>query len=475
MSDEQPAPRRPWWMWPAGTAGTAVFIVLLIWGPWWIEGNHLKDKAGGLISSAGIIVTGFRTMLLAIAAGIFTALGLWYTRKKNELEQRQFEQSQKQFTESQKQFATTLRETQKRDEEQARIAREGQVTGRYIEAVKLLGSGDIHARLGGIYGLERVMKDSDRDHQSITEVLSAFVRNKLQESAKDLSEIHGGHETHDPSLLPLQRQSRSSGELLPLPEDTKAAFAVLGRRDPTQSMGLPSEFENVPLARYNLIGVKWPHANFERADFQGANLRSANLYRANLNDANLEEAVFTKASLKEASLQSAILKSSDFSRANLSRARLDHADMCDAIMEKANFTEASLLCAKLYGARMNGVLFERANLTDARLRGAQLAGTHFRATNLTRADLRGASLRRADFDRANLHHTRLDETDLRNANLEKAINLEVENLVKARIDRTTLLPPGLRDDPHVQNCINGWEEEAYEEAEARRRHEEQRD
>ncbi|MFH9656413.1 pentapeptide repeat-containing protein [Streptomyces anulatus] len=473
MSDEQTAPRRPWWMWPAATAGTAVFVVLLVWGPWWIEGHHLKDKAGGLISSAGIIVTGFRTMLLAIAAGIFTALGLWYTRKKHELEQRQFEHSQKQFAEGQKQFETTLHETQLRDLRQAELAHQGQVTGRYVEAVKLLGSDNIHARLGGIYGLERVMKDSDRDHQSVTEVLAAFVRNKLRESATVPSEVHGDQETQDVPPLPLQRKSRSSGELLILPEDTKAAFTVLGRRDSTQSRALPAEFENVQLARHDLIGVKWPHANFERADLEGANLRSANLYRANLNDANLTEAIFTNASLNEASLQNAILKSSDLVRANLSRARLDHADMCDAIMNKANFMEASLLRAKLHRASMNGSLFERANLTDARLSGARLADTNFHDANLTRTDLRGANLQRADFDGANLHHANLDGTDLRNARLEKAINLEVENLVKARIDRTTSLPPELRNNPYVQNCINGWEDEADEEAEVRRRLEEQ--
>ncbi|WP_326762549.1 hypothetical protein OHB35_51395 [Streptomyces phaeochromogenes] len=77
MSDEQPAPmRRPWWFWPAAAIGTTAFIVLLIWGPWWIEGHHLRDDKGNLVSSAGIIGTGFRTMLIAIAAGGFTAAGL---------------------------------------------------------------------------------------------------------------------------------------------------------------------------------------------------------------------------------------------------------------------------------------------------------------------------------------------------------------------------------------------------------------
>ncbi|MER5945553.1 hypothetical protein ABT127_05785 [Streptomyces sp. NPDC001904] len=100
--------------------GTAAFIVLLVWGPWWIEGRHLREH-GELVSSAGAIVTGFRTMLVAVAVGGFTAAGLYYTRKKHLLERQQFEHAQQQVAENQKQFETTLRETQKRDEQQAEL------------------------------------------------------------------------------------------------------------------------------------------------------------------------------------------------------------------------------------------------------------------------------------------------------------------------------------------------------------------
>ncbi|MFC9645621.1 hypothetical protein ACFTZF_45200 [Streptomyces mirabilis] len=166
MSDSDDKTKVPIKVWVGGTLGAALFITALIWGPWWIEGHRLKDNKGELVSSAGIIVTGFRTMIVAIVAGIFTALGLWYTRKKHELDQRQFEHAQQQF-------ATTLRETQQRDEQQAELTREGQVTGRYVEAIKLLASEKLYERLGGIYSLERIMKDSEKDHETVVEVLAA--------------------------------------------------------------------------------------------------------------------------------------------------------------------------------------------------------------------------------------------------------------------------------------------------------------
>lgn len=93
MSDSDDKTKVPIKVCVGGTLGAALFITALIWGPWWIEGHRLKDNKGELVSSAGIIVTGFRTMIVAIVAGIFTALGLWYTRKKHELDQRQFEHS----------------------------------------------------------------------------------------------------------------------------------------------------------------------------------------------------------------------------------------------------------------------------------------------------------------------------------------------------------------------------------------------
>jgi hypothetical protein len=57
-----------------------------------------------------------------------------------------------------------------------RLTQEGQITDRYTRAVEQLGSDKLDVRLGGIYALERIAKDSERDHPTVVEVLSAFVR-----------------------------------------------------------------------------------------------------------------------------------------------------------------------------------------------------------------------------------------------------------------------------------------------------------
>ncbi|KUL43773.1 hypothetical protein [Streptomyces regalis] len=86
------------------------------------------------------------------------------------------------------------------------LSREGQVTDRYATAIGQLASDKGDERMGGIYGLERIMADSPRDHYTIVEVLAAFVREHAQTPA-----------------APDAVDARA-------PADVQAALTVLGRR-----------------------------------------------------------------------------------------------------------------------------------------------------------------------------------------------------------------------------------------------------
>jgi hypothetical protein len=53
----------------------------------------------------------------------------------------------------------------------------GQITDRFTKAIDQLGDPDkLHVRVGGIYALERIARDSPDDHQTIMEVLATFLR-----------------------------------------------------------------------------------------------------------------------------------------------------------------------------------------------------------------------------------------------------------------------------------------------------------
>src|SRR5262249_35281182 len=57
------------------------------------------------------------------------------------------------------------------------LALQGQVTDRFSKAIDHLGSEKLDVRIGGIYALERIARDSPQeDHPTIMEVLTAFMR-----------------------------------------------------------------------------------------------------------------------------------------------------------------------------------------------------------------------------------------------------------------------------------------------------------
>ncbi|MCF3130828.1 pentapeptide repeat-containing protein [Streptomyces olivochromogenes] len=340
MSDEHPTNKpRPWWRWALITIGIGAFIWFLIWGPWWIEGDHLKDGQGELVSSAGVIVTGFRTMLVAIAAGFTAGVTLYYTSKKHQLEQQQFLHTQEQFSENQKQFEITLREAQQRDERQAELTREGQVTGRYVEAIKLLASDKTHERLGGIFALERIMIDSERDELTIIAVLAAFLRDAR----------------------------RGSDSILP--QDVQAAVGVLGRR--------PTSSHVVDLRGADLRAANLGDLNFARAMFSDANLDGANLAHSDLSGA-----LFVRASLRQTNMTGASLESASFVEAT----------MCGALLAAADLTGATLT-ADLTGANLRYAILDDVYLSRGEGNAFKAGGLKIHRATLVGADLIGADLR----------------------------------------------------------------------------------
>jgi hypothetical protein len=61
------------------------------------------------------------------------------------------------------------------------LTEQGQVTDRYTKAIEQLGSDKLDVRIGVIYALERIARDSHRDHPTIMAVLAAFIREHSRE------------------------------------------------------------------------------------------------------------------------------------------------------------------------------------------------------------------------------------------------------------------------------------------------------
>jgi hypothetical protein len=140
------------------------------------------------------------------------------------------------------------------------LTREGQVTDRYTRAIDQLGHKNVDVRLGGIYALARIAKDSPPDRVPVAEVLTAFIRGHAPWPPRRPGQPPA--DAFPPDKLPLL-QSRAP--------DVQAALTVLSRRD-RRSDDPPLDLNGTDLRRAQLVG-----AHLERQTFPVRTWRAHNL------------------------------------------------------------------------------------------------------------------------------------------------------------------------------------------------------
>jgi hypothetical protein len=212
----------------------------------------------------------------------------------------------------------TAQNTQKTAQENLRLTEEGKITDRFSKAIEQLGSDKLQIRLGGIYALERIAKDSARDHWPVMKVLTAFVRDKAPWRESLPSE-------QSERVPAASTGSDKQEDLSPkVAADVQAALTVIGRRARTYKNG--EEY---------------------RLDLSGTCLRGADLRGAHLEEAKLREVNLMQAILRDAHLEGAFLRD-----------------------------------VNLAGAALDGAHLERASLYDVDLGGADLSGIHLEGADL---------------------------------------------------------------------------------------------
>lgn len=256
----------------------AIGLLLLIFGPiaWLLAGDTVdsipvqKDKAAA--------INAIRGLLLQAAAGIAAGIALIFTARTYHL------------------------------------SREGHVTDRYTKAIDQLGADGMDQRVGGVFALERIMRDSPKDHAAVVDVLSAFIRVRAAKG-----------------------KDRENG---PNP-DIRAALTVLGRRPQAPD-------------RLELDAIRLGEVNLSRSV----------LRRGRLDCVRLRGAILDEAHWEETSLQGAELRGASLVKIDLERADLQFASMPESKLQGAKLQDTNLMGAKL----------DNADLTDATLSGSHLAG-----------------------------------------------------------------------------------------------------
>lgn len=347
------------------------------------------------------------------------------------------------------------------------VSKEGQITERFTTAIEHLGNDKLQIRLGGIYALERIAKDSKRDTWPIMEILTAYIRDRAPWHEEDKKEDQIAHEL--PWNLMLKKIPKKNP-----PIDIQAILYVIGGQKRTYE-----ENRRLLLTKTDLRGANLGKANLKYADFSFAHLEKAILALANLegsllNNAHLEGAVLDGAQLMRAMMKEAHLEGVSLTGANLEEAvlvgthlkgasgfnvNLKGACLDNANLEMVRFTNSTLegallVDAKLKKCKLTASNLSGANLSSANLEEAFLMGVILKEAELTSANLQKANLRSANFQEASLDNTDLREADLQNANLKEAYYLtvkqlsNVKTLYKAKLD-SKLMEQIKKIHPHL--------------------------
>ena len=226
---------------------------------------------------------------------------------------------------------------------------------RYVESVKQLGavrqSGavrqtkdeekpNIELRIGGLFGLEKLMKEAPGEyHHEILSLLCSYLRENAEEAPAD----------------PNAKQET-------LREDVRTCLQIIASRE------VQDDEERIRLNQLDFSGCQLIGAQFEDSYLDGIFFRVAILEGANFVSGWLEGANFTGADLEEAYFADADLMEANFTNANLAG-----ANFIGARLGEANFTDAELGKDDVKTLLVN---FSQADsLTKSQLLSAKYIGT----------------------------------------------------------------------------------------------------
>jgi hypothetical protein len=204
------------------------------------------------------------------------------------------------------------------------LTREGQITDRLAKAVEQLGDGErANVRVGAIYALGRVARDSRVDHAEVMALLGDHLRAGHPAVGEDGGRLDlGGRRGVDPEVRAVAMVLRTRRARWD-PKEPRLNFSGI-------------DFRNAPLQGVVL----------RRADLRRSNLRGAYVSDADLAGALLDEATLWGASLQRCGLKGAVMAGADLRYAHAERACLRGADLDEVLWDGAELQGADLRAAR---------------------------------------------------------------------------------------------------------------------------------
>jgi hypothetical protein len=268
------------------------------WQVQWVGVHTGADLEASKPAEVASLENEHRKTDLQALGGIFAIIALWYTYRR------------------------------------VKVSEEGQITDRYTKAIEQLGAltaengPNIEVRLGAIYALERIAQDSPRDHWTIMEVLTTYVRRNAPA----------------PTEPPTEEENKVAIKKGPRTE-IQAILTVLGRRKRDRTR--EHERQLLDLMDCDLRGSTFVGAHLEGAIFEETHLEGAYF-----SGVDFQGAHFVRAHLERAKFSGA-----DFQKAYFSGAHLQGANFCETHLERADFAAAQLEQAVFYKVHMERAYF----------------------------------------------------------------------------------------------------------------------
>jgi uncharacterized protein YjbI with pentapeptide repeats len=281
----------------------AALLVWIVWQVPKIQADKAKDKL--TTTELPLAEDKFRKTIASSISGLLVLGGFIFTWS-------QLKTSQENFNKS------------------IDLQERGQVTERITKAVEQLNNQEFTAaRIGGIYSLGRIARDSDNvsDQDQVIEILAAFIREQPNSGAGEslTKEISA-------AMAAIAARRLDSKEVEKWLEQPSPPSIDLQNID-LHGLGLKGNFKKRPnlsrldLEGTNLLEAKLAYADLLLSDLDSANLECADLSQADLRKTTLQEANMARAKLIGANLEGAVLTGANFENVDLHATKIDRGQL----------------------------------------------------------------------------------------------------------------------------------------------------
>ncbi|MEO1582129.1 MAG: hypothetical protein AAFR91_09775 [Pseudomonadota bacterium] len=195
-----------------------------------------------------------------------------------------------------------------------KVTEDGQVTERFTKAIEHLGSKQPSICIGGIYALERIAKDSPKDHWMVMEILSSYIRENSSLETNNPNTSQG--DFFDPLSNP------SSYSKNKIEASIQSALSVILRRNTKNDQ----RGSQIDLRNCFLSGCTISNASMDNLIIEGSHMTNS---------------VIENTTFENISLTNVKFNNSNINNVNFIKIRCENFEMQNSVINKMNIDQCN--------------------------------------------------------------------------------------------------------------------------------------